>query len=171
MVSMAGPKPVGEYQVKSVFLYNFTKFVTWPTNTDSTTNSPFVIGIVGEDPFGNTLEDAVRGELAQNQPIVIKRFRSGEAISKCQILFISRSEKDRLNDVLDQVKGQPVLTVADTPRAAEHGVMINLLLVQGSVKMEINQAMVEASRIVVSSKLLSLARIVNTDADKTPSSP
>jgi len=171
VVSAGGSKPLGEYQVKSVFLFNFTKFVSWPTNAEPSTNSPFVIGIVGEDAFGNVLDDAVRGEAVQNHPIVIQRFRSGEAIGNCHILFISRSEKDRLNQVLAQVRGRPTLTVADAPRAAERGVMINLLLVQGSVKIEINQSAVESARLSVSSKLLNLARIVNSETDNPTANP
>ena len=164
-------KPVSEYQVKAVFLYNFTKFADWPREAGASTNSPFVIGVLGEDPFGTILDEAVRDERVQNRPIVIRRFRSDETPAKCDILFIARSESDRLNAVLEQVKGQPVLTVADTAQAAEQGVMINLLLAQGSVKMEINQRAVESAGLKVSAKLLSLARIVNTQADKPPSKP
>jgi hypothetical protein len=126
---------------------------------------------VGEDSFGTILDDAVRDEAVQHRPIVIRRYRRGETIAQCHILFIARSEKDRLNALLEQCKGQPILTVADTARAAEQGVMINLLLVQGSVKMEINQRAVEAAGLKVSAKLLSLAKIVNPEADEPPSQP
>jgi hypothetical protein len=171
MVSAGGGHAVGEYQVKAVFLFNFTKFVDWPAEAVAATNLPFVIGIVGEDPFGTTLDEAVREELARNRPIVIQRFRSNETIAKCDILFIARSEKDRLNAVLEQVKSQAILTVADTAQAAEQGVMINLSLAQGSVKMEINQNAAAAAGLKVSAKLLSLARIVNPVADKPPPQP
>ena len=169
MASAGGSKSVGEYQVKAVFLYNFTKFVSWPANAP--TNTPFVIGIVGEDPFGTVLDEAVRQELMHNRPILIQRLRDDESATNCQMLFISRSEKDRINDVLERVRGRAILTVADAPQAAEQGVMINLLVVQGSVKMEINQNAVEAAGLQVSAKVLSLARIVNTETDGTPSKP
>lgn len=162
-------KPIGEYQVKAVFLFNFTKFAYWPA--EATANTPFVIGVVGEDSFGTILDDAVRDEMVQLRPIVIRRYRRGETIARCHILFIARSEKDRLHALLQQFQGQPILTVADTARAAEQGVMINLLLVQGSVKMEINQRAVEAAGLKVSAKLLSLAKIVNTQADPPPPQP
>jgi len=171
MVWAEESKPVSEYQVKAVFLYNFTKFAYWPEEADSTINAPFVIGVVGEDSFGTILDDAVRNEVVRHRPIVIRRFRRGEPIAQCHILFIARSEKERLNDVLEQVKGRPILTVADTARAAEQGVMINLLLVQGSVKMEINQRAVAATGLKVSAKLLSLAKIVHPEADQPPFQP
>jgi hypothetical protein len=159
-------KPVSEYQLKAAFLFRFTQFVEWPAQPGATNDRPFVIGIVGEDPFGTNLDDAVRNEFFQEtRPIVIHRFRTNEIPAGCDILFIARSEKDRLKEVLTQVKGQATLTVADTASAAEEGVMINLSLVQGSVKMEINKEALTASGLKVSAKLLALAKIVKTKTE------
>ena len=171
MLLAAVSKSVSEYEVKAVFLYNFTKFVTWPAEPDSPGKSPFVIGIVGDDPFGANLENVVGNELVQHRPIVIQRLRSNETFAKCHILFIARSEKDRLSEILGQIKGRAILTVADTPQTAEQGVMINLSVIQGSVKMEINQNAVESAGLQISAKVLSLARIVNPEGDKAPSKP
>jgi hypothetical protein len=158
-------KAVSEYQVKAVFLFRFTQFVEWPAAGGAGADAPFVIGIAGEDPFGAALDEAVRKELVQGRrPIVVERFDGSETIPKCDMLFIGRSAKERANRLLGQVKNQAVLTVADTTGAAEEGVMINLLLAQGSVKMEINQAALASAGLKVSAKLLSLARIVNTNS-------
>ncbi len=154
-------KGVSEYQVKAVFLFNFTHFVEWPAEAGAASDQPFVIGIAGEDPFGTVLDDTVRNELAQGRrPIVIQRFRGDETFPKCDILFIAQSQKDRLKELLGQARSRAILTVADTAGAAEQGVMINLVLVQGSVKMEINQDALTAAGLKVSAKLLSLAKIV-----------
>ena len=168
-----GSRSAGEYQVKAVFLYNFTKFVYWPAeaNAAAAARSPFVIGIVGEDPFGANLEEAVRKELVQGRPIVVQRFQDHEPITNCDLLFIARSEKDRLDALLAEARSRAILTVADTAKAAEQGVMINLSLVEGSVRMEINQQAVASAGLKVSAKLLSLARIVNTQTEQTPSHP
>ena len=171
MISAGVSKTVSEYQVKAVFLYNFTKFVNWPADADSSIKASFVIGIVGEDPFRAILENTVGEERVQDHPIVIQRFRSDETVTNCNILFIARSEKDRVKAVLEQVKGRAILTVADTPQAAEQGVMINLSLVEGSVKMEINQTAVESAGLQISAKVLSLARIVSSTPDKAPAKP
>lgn len=170
-VSAEEPKSFSPYQVKAVYVFNFTKFVYWPEDVVAPTNAPFVIGIVGEDPFGAALDDVVHGESVHKRAIVIQRFRSDETITNCQILFIAQSEQARLQDVLEQVKGRVMLTVADMPQAADHGVMINLPVVQGSVKMEINQKAAESARLQVSGKLLSLAKIVSSETDKQPSKP
>jgi hypothetical protein len=173
LLGEGGARSAGEYQVKAVFLYNFTKFVYWPEapGAPGAARSPFVIGILGEDPFGAALAAAVRQESVQGRPIVIQQFQSGDSIAGCNILFIARSEKDRLDTVLQQARGRAILTVADTAKAAEQGVMINLSLDDGSVKMEINQQAVESAGLKVSAKLLSLAKIINPKADQPPSRP
>lgn len=156
----------GEYEVKAVFLYNFTRFVEWPSTAFTSSNAPLVIAVLGNDPFGEILDKAVRNEVIRNHPLVVKRFRSGDPIPDCQMLFICRSDKDRLGEILEKLQHRPVLTVADFSRAAERGAMINLV-VKDSVKMEINQAAVAGAGLEISSKLLNIAREVNPD--HTPS--
>jgi len=153
---------LGEYQVKAAFLYNFTQFTDWPPGAFPATNTPIVIGIIGEDPFGDTMDEVVRGEIIRGHPLVVKRLRTDEDLRSCHMLFISRSEKDRLPALLSQLKGSPVLTVSDTGDFAERGGMVNLLLVQKTVKMEINQAAAEEAGLQISAKLLKLARVVKS---------
>jgi len=153
---------VSEYQVKAAFLYNFIKFTDWPGRTFASAEAPIVIGIVGDDPFGKTLDDVVKDELVHQRPLILKRFRADEDLGSCQVLFICNSEKERVAALLNQLKGKPVLTTSDAPGFAEQGGMVNLLLVKDSVKLEINQAVAEASGLQISGKLLSLARIVKS---------
>ena len=153
---------VGEYQVKAVFLYNFTQFTDWPTGTFTDGSSPIVIGIVGEDLFGSTMDELVRGEVVRGRPLVVKRLRADEDMRSCQVLFISRSEKARLPELLNQLKGSPVLTVGDVEGFAQQGGIVNLLLVNKTVKMEINPTVAEEAGLQISGKVLSLARIVNS---------
>ncbi|HLP75753.1 MAG TPA: YfiR family protein [Candidatus Paceibacterota bacterium] len=154
------PKSAGEYQVKAVFLYNFTRFVEWPETAFVTTNSPLVIGVLGDDPFGPVLDEAVRGEVVHNHPLSVTRFRRGESISGCHILFVSRSERERLGEIAGQLRNSPTLLVADTQRAAERGAMINLTT-QENVRMEINLSAAENAGLRMSSKLLGIAKVVS----------
>lgn len=153
---------VGEYQVKAAFLYNFTQFTDWPPSAFSATNAPFVIGIVGEDPFGKTMDAVVSGEVVRGRPLVVKRLRADEDLRSCHVLFISRSEQERLTTVLSQLKGSSVLTVSDINGFAQEGGMVNLLMVQKAVKLEINQAVAEEAGLQISAKLLNLARIAKS---------
>lgn len=157
--SLAG---VGEYQVKAAFLYNLIKFTDWPANSFTASEAPIVIGIVGEDPFGQTIDDLVRGETVCARPLVIRRLKADEDLSRCHVLFISKSEKDRGTQILNQVKRRPVLTVSDTPGFAEQGGMVTLLLASKTVKLEINQAVAADAGLRISAKLLKLARLTKT---------
>lgn len=153
---------VGEYQLKAAFLYNFTQFTDWPTSAFSTANAPIVIGIVGEDPFGKKLDDVVSGEVVRGRPLVIKRLRADDDLQSCQVLFISRSEKERLRALLTQLRGRPVLTVGDISDFAQQGGMVSLVLANKTVKLEINQATAEEAGLQISAKLLKLARIAKS---------
>jgi hypothetical protein len=81
-----------EYEIKAVFLFNFTQFVSWPSSAFVNASSTMTIGILGDDPFGNSLEEAIRGEKANGRELVIRRFHQAEEIKDCQVLFISDSE-------------------------------------------------------------------------------
>jgi hypothetical protein len=156
-------KGMGEYQVKAAVVFNFTKFTDWPSNAFASATAPIVIGIVGEDPFGSTLDDLVRGEAVRERKLVVKRLRAGEDLQSCHVLFISRSEKERLSGVLRQLKGHPVLSVGDMNDFAEQGGMVSLKLAKENVKLEINQAAAEQAGLQISAKVLKIARIVNSN--------
>jgi YfiR/HmsC-like len=145
-----------EYQLKAAFLYNFARFVTWPTNAPVDTNSPVTIGILGTDPFGSLLRDTVQGKTVNGRKIVVTQLARDERPTGCQILFISRSEKDRIPSILESVKGQSILTVSEVDQFAQVGGMINLIVVSQSVRFEINLQAIERVGLQVSSKLVGL---------------
>lgn len=152
------PKP-GEYEVKAAFLYNFTKFVEWPTEATTDSGATFSLCVLGEDPFGKAF-DSIQGEKIINKKLVINRFKELHDIEKCRILFISESEEKRLTQILKSLKGLHILTVSDTEGFAQQGVIINFYLEQNKVRFEINVDAARRSGLKISSKLLNLARIV-----------
>jgi len=165
-------KPFGEYQVKAVFLYNFTKFVSWPTNVFNGANAPFVIGVLGADPFGPALDELVSAQSVGSHPISVRRLGRDEPIGGCQILFVARSERERLPDVFAAVKDRPILTVGDMPRFVELGGMFNLALSQRRVVIDvIDNAAARAVGLQVNSKLLDLAREVRNGPGLTAPRP
>src|SRR6185369_4831166 len=106
----AASAPAMEYQVKAVFLYNFTQFVDWPADAFDKPDAPLVIGILGEDPFEKFLDDVVRGEKAGGHPIVIKRFRDIDSARDCHLLFVGGAEPRRLDTVMSVLKDRMTLT-------------------------------------------------------------
>jgi len=150
-----------EYQVKAAFLFNFAHFITWPADTFANPNSPFVIGVLGNDPFGEFLDDTVRGEKIDQHPLVIRRLQTIDEAKACQILFVSHSEEKHVATILDRVRGAPVLTVSDVKDFCEKGGTIDFVTTaQNKVHFRINLAASKDSGLTISSKLLRLADIV-----------
>jgi hypothetical protein len=147
----------GEYDVKAAFLYNFAKFVEWPADAFIGEREPITLCILGDDPFGESLEAMVRGETVGGRQILIDRTRRRGELRSCHILFVSRSESQRLPQVLAELRGASVLTVGDTPGFLEAGVLINFTLQDHKVRFGINPRAAERSRLKISSKLLRLA--------------
>jgi hypothetical protein len=149
--------PSPDYQVKAVFLFNFAQFVDWPSKAFPEPQTPLVIGVLGEDPFGPYLDETVRGEKVNNRPLVVQRFRRGAEITTCQVLFISRSESDRLEQILTSLRGRSILTVGDFEDFALRGGMIQLVTEKNKIRMRINLQAVKAANLTISSKLLRVA--------------
>jgi YfiR/HmsC-like len=156
--------PAAEYQVKAAYLFNFGQFVEWPSQAYDSPTAPFIIGVVGEDPFGKTLDEAIAGEFLGGHPLVIRRFRKIEDISACNILFIGRSEAGRLDETINAMKGRSVLTVTDITGAERRGAIIVLVNDNNRIRMRINVAAAKASNLVISSKLLRPAEVVGNDS-------
>jgi hypothetical protein len=152
-----------EYQVKAVFIFNFTHFVVWPTNSFSTTNSPLTIGVLGDDPFGDFLAATVSSESVNGHPLKIEHYRSVQDAKDCQILFISRSEKGNMEKILSSLKNSGVLTVSDAENFSEQGGIIGFLTTpQNKIHFVINANAAKKAGLNISSKLLRLADIVET---------
>jgi hypothetical protein len=156
----ATPAPGMEYQVKAAFLYNFTQFVEWPAEAFAAPDAPLVIGILGQDPFENYLDDVVRGEKSGGHPIVVKRYRDIGSARDCQLLFVGGEESLRPQSVLAALKDRSVLTVGDSEEFSKRGGMIDFITRRGKIRLEINVETVRAANLAVSSKLLRLADIV-----------
>lgn len=161
--SATGPT---EYQIKATLLFNLVKFTEWPSSAFTNVAAPLVLAVVGEDPFDHTLDDVVKGESVNKHPLVVKRFQPGEDLSLCHVLFISRSEKERLPALMESLKNKPIMSVGDLGRFCERGGIVNLVLsTDGTVKPEINPDAARAAGLQISSKLLNLrmVRLVKTE--------
>jgi hypothetical protein len=150
-----------EYQIKAVLLLNLTRFVSWPDAAFAGPDSPIVIGIVGRDPFGDALDEVVKGEQVNGRSIVVERYPTAEQIRPCQILFVSRSEKAHIKQILARAQNKPVLTVSEMEGfAGSDGGMVRLFVnEQKRVRLEVNLQAVEAHDLKLSAKLLQVAEV------------
>src|ERR1700681_1936448 len=156
-----------EYQVKAAYLFNFLKFVEWPAEAFPDPLAPIVIGISGDDPFGNALPQVIIGKTVQGRDLVIHKYHSGEDMRGAHILFIGPSEKKRLPQILSSLRGSSVLTVADTEGFLEEGGMIQFLSENNRVRFAINVDASSRAKLKMSSKLLSLAKVVGGNVKET----
>jgi hypothetical protein len=151
-----------EYQVKAVFVFNFSQFVEWPRESFGSDSRQFVIGVLGSDPFGQRLDEAVRGEAVNQRQLVIHRFHRVDEVHDCQILFIDRSESAQLPQILSTLDHRSILTVSDVDRSSEKGVMIQFIRQNDRIRLRINVESARAAGLTISSKLLRPAEIVTT---------
>jgi len=149
-----------EYHVKAAFLYTFAKFIEWPPQTFRGPSAEFAICILGADPFGNFLDDAVRGKTVDGRPLAVYRMPDLPVPSECRILFIAASERHRMRALLVSVAAPGVLTVGDTAEFAAQGGVIGLKLDGESIRLAINLPASDKATLRISSRLLSLAAIV-----------
>jgi len=156
-----------EYQLKAVFLFNFAQFVEWPESAFASPDSPLVIGVIGQDPFGPVLDEILAGEKIGTHPLVAARYKRVEDAVSCHILFVSKSEDARLREIVTHLQGRPVLTVGDLENFAQRGGIIRFMPEKNRIRLKVNLDVARAAGLKLSSKLLRPAEIV-TGPEGTP---
>ncbi len=157
---------VSEYEVKAALVYNFTKFTEWPSNAFLAADAPTLVGILGDDAFGKLLGDVLAGESVAGHPLQVRRLTGEDALPACQVLFISKSEKERLKTILATVRDLPVLTISKTEGFGQLGGMVNFVVVDKSIRFEINPGAAQHAGIKISSKLLNLPKAIKVETRK-----
>ena len=142
--------------MKSAYLYNFGKFITWPPDPAKSPDA-FEICVLGKDPFGPILDETVKGEKINGRKIEIRRILRVSEASGCNILFISSSEENHLPGIVAETPRMHLLTVSDIPRFAERGGTIGLVSQEDRIRFEVNRKRAEESHLGLSSELLKVA--------------
>ena len=150
------PKPT-EYQVKAVYLFNFARFVAWPGRIAAAGREPFNVCVLGQDPFGPSLDATVSGETIDGVHVAVKRISQPPEAMSCRVLFISSSEDGHLKEILTALDKRSVVTVSDIPWFARSGGMIQFLLEGNRVRFEVNVAALDHAGLSLSSEVLKLA--------------
>jgi uncharacterized protein DUF4154 len=154
-----------ENKIKATYLFNFPQFIEWPAEIFPSPASPFVIGILGTDPFGHFLDELVKGEKVGTHPIEVHRYRSVSDADHCQLLYVSASEVNRIPAIIQKLNRKPVLNVGESDiDFARRGGMISFISVGSKVRFRINLEACEASHLKLSSKLLRMADVLPAPA-------
>lgn len=148
-----------EYQVKAAFLYNFGKFVAWPTNAFADAYAPLVIGVVGDDPFHGDLKRIVTGKKIDGHIVMIRPITKADQVKGCHIIFISSAAQKSPDDLLAALRQPGILTVTEN---VEHFMnsdfIINFVRVDNRIRFEINAPTAVKAGLKISSKLLPLSK-------------
>lgn len=151
----ADSPPMGEYDIKASYLYNFTRFVEWPS--EGAGGNTFAICVLGKDPFGEALNDLV-GKTVRNRKIAVRKIFSIDEAQGCDILYISASERAHQKNILSSLPpAHGMLTVSDSNQFTLHGGMIGLVTVGGRIRFEINNKAAMQANLRISSHMLKLA--------------
>ena len=145
-----------EYTLKAAFLYNFAVYTTWPDGDASTFN----LCIYGSDPFGKNLDLLMQKKRIRDRTITIHRTNNNDRLDSCQLVFISRSSIDNLEDVINILQDKPILIVADSPNSAQQGVTLNMEVKNEKVTFEANLIVARKAGLNLSSQLLRFATSV-----------
>lgn len=146
-----------EYEVKAAYLYNFGKFVQWPTETARPNSDSFSICVLGQDPFGPILDSTIAGELIEGKAVVARRISHPRDAVECRVLFVSVSEEWRLKEILPTLHKASVLTVSDIRQFTRRGGMIQFTLEGNRVRFEVNLTPAQEAGLILSSDLLKVA--------------
>ncbi len=150
-----------EQEVKAAFLYQFTRFVEWPSAERS--NGPeFVVAVLDADQFYGVAERTLAGKSARDLPVSVRRITGVGEAQSARILFVGVKDARLLPGILKAVEGSHVLTVGEAAGFAEHGGMIGFRTVDNRVRFDINVEQANRSGLKISSEVLKLARLVRT---------
>jgi hypothetical protein len=145
-----------EYAVKANYLYKFGPFVDWPSEAFAGPTAPFIVCVVGEDPFGAALDEAVRGQTVQGRPVAVRRLTGVSGETGCQVLYLGRLKTQTTAEALKAVRAEPVLTVTDE-RLGGAGGIVHFVLRDGRVRFSLNPTAAQTAGLTLSSKLLALS--------------
>ena len=159
LASDAKQRSASEQDVKAAFLYNFTRFVTWPAGIPPAAE-PFRLCVIADGETTAAITRTMQGESVDGRPVLASMPGTVEEARACQVLFVGRGALDRAMPLLDGVREQPVLTVGDEQGFVHGGGAIEFVLEQGRVRFDINRRSAERTGLKLSSRLLKVARHV-----------
>ncbi len=145
-----------ERAVRAAFVFNLTKYVTWPQPRQR-----LVIGVVGQGSMGPVLKQILEGKASDGRQITVLMNPSDLELRDCDVLYVAESSAARVRSVLDRVTGRAVLTVGESDQFAHSGGMVALVRSGDQIEIEVNLDAVRSRRLEMSSRLLNLAVLVS----------
>jgi hypothetical protein len=164
----AAAEPAKATQVEAAFVFNFTKFVEWPTSAFADDGAPLVIGILGDDPLTPVIEEMIQGEAAHGRPLRVQRANDAKELLGCHVVFIARSRSEHLAETLRTLSTRPILTVSDVDGFEQAGGMVQFYLEGTKLRFLIDPGAAQAAGLKVSAQLLTVGKVVGTVTGTRP---
>lgn len=152
-----GAREDEEVRVKTAYIYNFCKYVTWPASTEK---DSLDICILGLDPLVEQLAMLEKKKI-QSRNIVVNFYSADSATQCCEVLFICDTEKENVTAITESLRGLPVLTISDIKGFGQKGGIIELVKQENKIRFIINKQRLDEAKLTISSRLLKLATIIN----------
>ena len=150
VVAPSAQVPRPELAIKSEFVLRFPEFVEWPMT--SADRRPLSLCLSPSHPFGKNVQASVSGQ-PRARRIVVRELGADEPVRNCDVVYVAAADLS----LLDAVKDLPILTVGDHPNFCQRGGMINMLVIDGRVRFEIDLSRARRSGLKMDSQLLRLA--------------
>lgn len=142
-------------KIKAIYIYNFTKYIEWPTDYKE---GNFVIGVLGSSSaLLNELSKMANSKTVGSQKFEIRSISSCSATDKYNIIYVLSDNSSQITDVINKMKGKSTLIVTDKPGLAKQGAGINFFIGDNKQKIELNRANIEKYKLKVASTLVEMA--------------
>ena len=157
---------MGESEVKAKFVYNFLKFVEWPSDTSLRAGDPFVVLIIGEGATADATERFLESKTIGGRPLVVRRVRWDQSLSGGRAAFVVEGDAKKLHRVLDAAAAAGVLTIGEGDSFTTRGGVIGLLIEDRKVRFDVDTSAAQKAGLRVSSKLLALSHAVRSSTNR-----
>lgn len=161
--------PMGESQVKAMFVYNFLKFVEWPVDASVGPKDPFVVLIIGDGATADATEGFLEANMIGDRPLVVRRTQSDPSFTGVRAAFVVERDTKKLHRILAAASAAGVLTIGEGDDFATLGGVIGLLVENRKVRFDVDTSAAQSAGLRVSSKLLALTRNVRSSSNRSGS--
>jgi hypothetical protein len=155
-----GGAPIDEHELKAAFVYNLTRFASWPPEAFAAPDAPIVACVLGHDPIAAALSATLAGRTAHGRRFEVRRLPANSRGDGCHFAYVADESSARLAEVASRFRSRPVLTIGDGPGLPEAGGIAGLERAGNRLRLAINPAAARSSGLGLSSRLLGLARLV-----------
>jgi hypothetical protein len=168
-VRVEAQAPMGESQVKAMFVYNFLKFVEWPVNASAGAKDPFVVLIIGEGATADATELFLQSKTIGERPVAVLRVQWDQSLRGARAAVVVERDPKKLHRILVAAAAAGVLTIGEGEEFATRGGIIGLLVLDRKVRFDVDTAAAQSAGLRVSSKLLALTHAVRSSTDRSGS--